>query len=154
SNIIRIPDVERNGRIFSDGVGSISPKLLKKVWQSTLSRELKPSALQIRFGGYKGMVSVDTRVKGETLWLRESMRKFDAHDAMEIEICGANSRSLPMYLNRPLIKILEDLGVSPDALLDLQADVVENLRTITTSPINAASFWSVVMLAKLHAHRF
>ncbi|TKA65730.1 hypothetical protein B0A49_07514 [Cryomyces minteri] len=140
SDISKIPDVERNGRTFSDGVGTISPELLKKVWQSTLSRELKPSALQIRFGGYKGMVSVDTRLEGETLCLRESMRKFDAHDAMEIEICGANSRSLPMYLNRPLIKILEDLGVSPDALLDLQADVIENLRTITISPINAASF--------------
>ncbi|TKA75094.1 hypothetical protein B0A49_03357 [Cryomyces minteri] len=115
-------------------------ELLKKVWQSTLSQELKPSALQIRFSGYKGMVSVDTRLEGETLCLRESMRKFDAHDAMEIEICGTNSRSLPMYLNRPLIKILEDLGVSPDALFDLQADVIENLRTITMSPINAASF--------------
>ncbi|KAJ9647017.1 hypothetical protein H2199_002003 [Coniosporium tulheliwenetii] len=49
-NLVVIDDTERNGRVFSDGVGTISPKLLKRVWiEYAMSRNLKPTALQIRF---------------------------------------------------------------------------------------------------------
>ena len=58
----------------------------------------------------------------------------------DIEICGEGLKPLPMYLNRPLIKILEDLGVKETVLLDLQATAVEKLRMTTTSPVNAANF--------------
>lgn len=58
----------------------------------------------------------------------------------DIEICGAGLRPLPMYLNRPLIKILEDLGVPESAFLNLQDVAVEKLRMTTESPVNAANF--------------
>lgn len=58
----------------------------------------------------------------------------------DIEICGAGLRPLPMYLNRPLIKILEDLHVPYHAFLSLQETAVEKLRTTTASPVNAANF--------------
>lgn len=49
---VRKPDVERNGRTFSDGCGTISEMLLKEVWRGyPLGRDLKPTVLQIRFAG-------------------------------------------------------------------------------------------------------
>ena len=58
----------------------------------------------------------------------------------DIEICGAGLKPLAMYLNRPLIKILEDLGVPYSAFLRLQEVAVDQLRTTTESPVNAANF--------------
>jgi len=50
--LVRKPDVERNGRTFSDGCGTISEMLLKEVWRGyALGRDLKPTVLQIRFAG-------------------------------------------------------------------------------------------------------
>ena len=68
------------------------------------------------------------------------MIKFGGTNVADIEICGAALKPLPMYLNRQLIKILEDLHVPAEAFLRLQADAVENLRMTTLSSINAASF--------------
>lgn len=59
---------------FSDGVGVISSQLLQRVWRVYGQRRLlKPTAVQIRYKGYKGMVSLDSRLRGECLLLRESM---------------------------------------------------------------------------------
>ena len=68
------------------------------------------------------------------------MIKFEANNISDIEICGAAFKPLPMFLNRQLIKILEDLHVPDKAFLNLQADAIERLRMTTVSPINAASF--------------
>ena len=47
-----IPDVERNGRTFSDGVGTCSWDILQKIWDGyAQARGLKPTVLQIRFQG-------------------------------------------------------------------------------------------------------
>lgn len=86
------------------------------------------------------MVSLDDRLPGEQLVLRPSMVKFHGAGTWNIEICGANFKPLPMYLNRQFIKILEDLGVPDQVFLDLQNGMVERLRRITKSPINAATF--------------
>ena len=48
----RILDIERNGRVFSDGVGTCSISVLEKIWDAyAQSRTLKPTVLQIRFAG-------------------------------------------------------------------------------------------------------
>ena len=57
------------------------------------------------------MVSVDYRQKGHELVLRPSMIKFQAPKWSEIEIARAFDRPSPFYLNRPLIMVLEALGV-------------------------------------------
>ncbi|KAB2574206.1 putative RNA-dependent RNA polymerase 2 [Lasiodiplodia theobromae] len=45
-----------------------------------------------------------------------------------------------MYLNRQLVKILEDLGVPAENFLELENQMVEQIRRITESPLNAAIF--------------
>ncbi|GME22105.1 RNA-dependent RNA polymerase eukaryotic-type [Neofusicoccum parvum] len=133
--------MNERGHIFSDGVGRISYKLLRRVWKEyQQARGQRPTCLQIRLGGAKGVVSLDDRLLGERLCLRPSMVKFHGSATWNIEICGANFKPLPMYLNRQFIKILEDLGVDAHVFLDLQNNMIEQLRRITKSPINAATF--------------
>jgi hypothetical protein len=115
--------------------------LLKKVWEVYgIKRLLRPTALQIRFQGAKGMVSVDTRLEGEKMLLRSNMKKFETESSWILEVCGAAFKPLPMFLNRQLIKILEDLGVPSQVFLDLQSDVIAKLRYMTESPVNTAFF--------------
>ncbi|KAI2011885.1 hypothetical protein LOZ39_004388 [Ophidiomyces ophidiicola] len=143
------PDVRRNGRVFSDGVGTLSSSLLYKVWREYALREkVKPTVFQIRFAGAKGMVSLDSRLKGDQLRLRESMVKFSASKAFNIEICGSGVRSLPFYLNAQLIKILEDLGVCPIVFMDLQKDEIIRLRSVQHSISKAGQFLEETSIAK------
>lgn len=142
TSVGELPIVTRHGYDFSDGVGTISSDLLRKVWKVYgTKRLLKPTALQIRFQGAKGMVSLDTRLKGERMLLRSNMKKFETESSWKLEICGAAFKPLPMFLNRQLIKILEDLGVPSQVFLDLQETATSSLRYMCDShPINTALF--------------
>lgn len=47
-----IPDVERNGRLFSDGVGTVSKGVLNKIWSRLpATKKGNPVLFQIRYGG-------------------------------------------------------------------------------------------------------
>ena len=72
----------------------------------------------------KGMVSVDYRQSGRELVLRPSMVKFDAPTWSEIEIARAFDRPSPFYLNRPLIMVLEALGVPYNTFKEYQDGAV------------------------------
>lgn len=102
-------DVKHNDYVFTDGVGTISPELAKQVWQTLCSQSHRipstpfdPVAFQIRFGGYKGMVSVDPRLSGIRMRLRPSMRKFHVFesDSTALEVARAFEYPGRMYLNR------------------------------------------------------
>lgn len=50
--IEEVPDVWRNNRNFSDGVGTCSESIMRKIWKEYVqSRGLKPTCFQIRFRG-------------------------------------------------------------------------------------------------------
>ncbi|KAM0132168.1 hypothetical protein ACHAP3_006606 [Botrytis cinerea] len=154
-----VADIERNGRVFSDGVGTMSEKLMEKIWDRLPDKYLvKPTCFQIRYRGAKGMISLDSRLPGVQLRLRESMIKFEGSTSNDLEICGGAYKPLPMYLNRQFIKILEDLGVEPEYFMRLQAKEVSRLREITASAYNASTFLQskrvgdVVLLPQLIEH--
>ena len=92
------------------------------------------------------MISYDSTLAGEVLCLRPSMIKFQGSDATEIEICGMASAPLPFYLNRQLIKILEDLGIPQKSFQDLQDKAVRSLRKCTSSGAEAARFFKRVTI--------
>lgn len=147
--LLRVPDVARNGRTFSDGVGTISNNLIEKVWRVYgTKRALKPTVLQIRYAGAKGVVSLDARIPGDQLTIRPSMEKFPGSTSTNIEVCGAAFRPLPMILNRGYIKILEDLGVPLQVFMELQEAAVDELAMITSSTINASIFLSSSLTSK------
>ncbi|KAL8897272.1 MAG: hypothetical protein Q9207_007295 [Kuettlingeria erythrocarpa] len=141
----RLPEVERYDasgihRVFSDGVGTCSQLVLEKIWAAyAQTKAWKPTICQIRYAGAKGMISLDSRLQGEVLCLRPSMIKFEA-TSTQIEICGAGFKQLPFYLNRQLIKILEDLGVEEGSFMDLQDEAVDQLRITSSNPVNAGYY--------------
>lgn len=94
------------------------------------------------------MVSFDSTLNGAALRLRNSMVKFEAANALDIEICGAGINPLPFYLNRQLIKILEDLKVPAQAFLQLQKAEIDRLQVTTRSPILVANFLEHSNVAK------
>ncbi|KDQ20445.1 hypothetical protein BOTBODRAFT_124037 [Botryobasidium botryosum FD-172 SS1] len=136
--IIYLRDIERNGSVFTDGIGTISREMADDIWSALgklqkgkrprYRRQAIPSAYQIRIGGYKGMLSVDYKMKEPTLCVRPSMDKFDAPNSRDIEIARAFDKPGPMYLNRPLIMILDTLGVPTHVFSRLQKIAVEDTK--------------------------
>ncbi|KAH9071049.1 RdRP-domain-containing protein [Lactarius deliciosus] len=127
----------------TDGVGTISLELADMIWEEKCrARELigdkqdkssahqfedkrvRPSAYQFRFLGYKGVVVIDSRLKGIKMRLRKSQRKFPVPNVSEAEFEIARSFDYPnaVHLNRPAVMALEDLGVKKKAFVDLQED--------------------------------
>ncbi|CAN7944063.1 unnamed protein product, partial [Ixodes hexagonus] len=70
---------------FSDGIGMISTSLLQKVCKKLEMRTV-PSAIQIRYAGYKGMLCVNPTLQGDKLMMRGSMRKFDCSTSDSLEV--------------------------------------------------------------------
>ncbi|CAK5265089.1 unnamed protein product [Mycena citricolor] len=131
--------------IYTDGVGTISSKLADEIWAALRpdpqENAVRPSAFQIRFLGFKGVVSVDEMLdkngKGIMMRLRPSMRKFesDVQQAANapLEVAMAFEKPSTAYLNRPLVMALEDKGVRKSAFTGLQDDAVKEARTIHDS---------------------
>ncbi|OHX00326.1 RNA-dependent RNA polymerase [Colletotrichum incanum] len=141
-----IPDVKsRDGggieRVFSDGVGTISQEAVELIWPRLPRGSLIPTCLQIRWGGVKGMLSLDSRLTGRSICIRrESMEKFPSSDVENLEICDAASRPLKLVLNRQMIKIMEDLGVDKNFFLRLQKRELDRLRAVTADAYNTGTF--------------
>lgn len=142
--IVNIRDIEghaENGETitFTDGVGTMSRDTAERIGRALAQHReqkrrarhrglLEHCALQVRIGGSKGMLSVDYKSTDSAICLRPSMMKFDAPDSLEIEVAGTFERPGPMYLNRPLIMILETLGVPISVFMRLQATVVADIK--------------------------
>ncbi|EPQ57890.1 RdRP-domain-containing protein [Gloeophyllum trabeum ATCC 11539] len=133
-----IPDLGNTPYEFTDGVGTVSRQLADEIWDKLCAdRKIfeptgpKPTAFQIRFLGYKGMVALDDQLEGRKMRLRPSMNKFRVHeeDCAEIEIARAFECPSIAYLNKSLIMVLEDRGVQKDSFLKLQERAVADVMT-------------------------
>ncbi|POR32573.1 RNA-dependent RNA polymerase 1 [Tolypocladium paradoxum] len=113
-----IPDIERGGHCFTDGVGKISQFLARLIIEEmTLDVFDEPTAFQFRMGGCKGVLTVWPQAQGMEVHVRESQAKFKAiSNGLEIIRCAKFSTAT---LNRQTITILECLGVPPSAFLKL-----------------------------------
>nr|CAA83245.1 unnamed protein product [Phanerodontia chrysosporium] len=130
---------------FTSGVGTMSVQLARDIWKKLAARrggsrwKTYPRALQIRFRGSKGMLSVDHTLQGRAICLRPSMIKFEAPESLtDIEIARAFNRPGPFYLNRPLIMIMEHLGVPYEVFEELQDMAVEEAQESVESLEKAA----------------
>ncbi|PHH65799.1 hypothetical protein CDD81_1526 [Ophiocordyceps australis] len=128
-------------RVFSDGVGSMSPGALEVLRAALPMRASAPTCFQIRWGGVKGMLALDSRLPGKVICVREeSMMKFPSKDRKEIGICDVASRPLRLVLNRQIIKILEDMGVQDTWFFELQEKALRLLRGVTATAANTTTF--------------
>ncbi|KRZ71930.1 putative RNA-dependent RNA polymerase 1, partial [Trichinella papuae] len=111
-------DVQSNDSkfCFSDGIGRMSTKLAQEV-SERLELCPVPSAFQIRYAGFKGMLCVDPRLEGDVkMVFRRSMHKFRTEGVHTLEIVK-HSQPCEVNLNRPLIMILDQVAFREGSLV-------------------------------------
>ncbi|KAI2616222.1 RdRP-domain-containing protein [Hypoxylon sp. NC1633] len=138
-----IKDVKsRDGtRVFSDGVGTLSRSLMEDIQAALPRNRGSTTCFQIRWGGAKGMLSLDDTLDGKIMRIRpESMLKFESEDTRYLEICDMGNKPIPLVLNRQMIKILEDMGVSGEWFFQVQNRELDRLRMITGHVHNTIVF--------------
>ncbi|KAF8831581.1 hypothetical protein HHX47_DHR1000493 [Lentinula edodes] len=141
-----VADMGREPYLFTDGVGTISESLADEIWAVLCNARLnrgehavKPSAYQIRFLGFKGIVVVDKELDkipgGIRMRLRPSMRKFENSNAEEadIEIALAFETPMAAYFNKALVMILEDRGVPRETFIRLLRAAVADAQLVDNS---------------------
>ncbi|KAM0847860.1 hypothetical protein ACQ4PT_054767 [Festuca glaucescens] len=127
-----IPDIKNGTKYdFSDGIGKISADCAKQVAMKCKLNRFTPSAFQIRYGGYKGVVAVDPGSQWK-LTLRKSMLKFESEN-ITLDVL-AYSKYQPCFLNRQLITLLSTLGVRDNIFELKQREAVERLNRMITEP--------------------
>ncbi|MEW5307231.1 MAG: hypothetical protein WDW36_009639 [Sanguina aurantia] len=134
-----IPDIQRNGHCFSDGVGEISLELLRlclaEVSFGYESAE-DVSAIQVRFQGMKGVLCLNPNLQGKVLRYRRSMQKFvSSHSTLEVVSVAAR---IPCFLNRFLIILLVGNGISRTIFEDMQLQLVRQLDTLLSGNASLA----------------
>ncbi|GER31869.1 RNA-dependent RNA polymerase [Striga asiatica] len=141
-----IDDIERvkDGKtyVFSDGIGKISADFARKVASKCGFRNsTTPSAFQIRYGGYKGVVAVDPGSSWK-LSLRKSMNKYESeNNKLDVLAC---SKYQPCFLNRQIITLLSTLGVQDHVFEKKQREAVAQLDGILVDPVKAREALSLM----------
>jgi RNA-dependent RNA polymerase len=133
-----IPDVEAKRLgityCFSDGIGKISAELARKVASKCGCRGSVPSAFQIRYGGFKGVVVVDP-TSSIKLSLRNNMCKYNSENT-SLDVL-AWSKYQPCFLNHQIISLLSYLEVSDQVFEKKQKEIVDQLNAILTDSLSA-----------------
>ncbi|KAL9247739.1 hypothetical protein vseg_021140 [Gypsophila vaccaria] len=124
----------RQSYVFSDGIGKISAEFAFRVATKCGFKSSTPSAYQIRYGGYKGVVAVDP-TSYRKLSLRPSMCKYKS-DNDKLDVL-AYSKYQPCFLNRQLITLLSTLGVHDRAFENKQREALNQLDAVLTDPLKA-----------------
>ncbi|CAN6478998.1 unnamed protein product [Victoria cruziana] len=124
-----IPDIKRGEYVFSDGIGKISSEFACKVAEKCLCNSRVPSAFQIRYGGYKGVVAVDP-TSNFKLSLRKTMCKYKSEDT-HLNVL-AWTKYQPCFLNRQIINLLSTLGIEDRIFEKKQKEAVDQLDKILT----------------------
>ncbi|KAJ2987432.1 hypothetical protein NUW58_g4511 [Xylaria curta] len=136
-----IPDVEDDNYVFTDGCGLISPRcaqeLSRRLQLRFRDKRYSPSVFQIRYRGYKGVVTLDPTMKDPRTLLkfRKSMKKFSGG--------GDLSFSVPYvygHLNDEVVILLHSLGILAETLLKKQEQHFEFLDQASKDPRVAFRF--------------
>ncbi|KAJ7748955.1 RNA dependent RNA polymerase-domain-containing protein [Mycena metata] len=133
-----LDDIKHGKYVYTDGVGNCSQELATMCARALGSDQKAPSAVQIRMGGMKGVLSVHPHLEHNQLCIRDSMRKFEStHLALGVMKVA---RFAPAHLNRQAICVMSALGMNTHALLQAftrQIRHAENLelelQTLDTS---------------------
>ncbi|XP_042505199.1 RNA-dependent RNA polymerase 6-like [Macadamia integrifolia] len=122
-----LPDIERNGFVFSDGIGMLTPDLAVEVAEKLQLTIYPPCAYQIRYAGCKGVIACwPEKEDGIRLSLRPSMNKFESkHTILEVV---SWTRFQPGYLNRQIVTLLSALDVPDDVFSRMQDSMVYKLN--------------------------
>ncbi|KFY18653.1 hypothetical protein V493_08438 [Pseudogymnoascus sp. VKM F-4281 (FW-2241)] len=132
--VLELQDVERNGYNFTDGVGKVSPFLMKMI-ATELHLLHEPSVVQFRMGGCKGILAISPDAKGQEIHIRKSQTKFTA-EYMGLEIIRTSNHSMAT-LNRQTITILSALGVEDHVFNRMLDEQLSNYMEAINNPDKA-----------------
>lgn len=88
------------------------------------------------------MLVMDPILEGNAICLRPSQIKFDAPNLRTLDIAVTTQKPSPMFLNRPLILLLEHHGVPNSNLIALQDMAINEIQSILTSFSQASKLFS------------
>ncbi|KAJ8648445.1 hypothetical protein MRB53_001468 [Persea americana] len=133
NEIENIPDIKTEDKKynFSDGIGKISVEFAERI-ASLCGLSSTPSAFQIRYAGYKGVVACDPKSSYKLSLRKESMCKYVSENT-KLDIL-AWSKYQPCFLNRQVITLLSTLGVKDRVFQMKQQQAVHQLDEILTDP--------------------
>lgn len=136
--------ISPSGNVMTDGCSPISVDLAKDIWRSLQKGKRRPaklrnvpSAFQFRLGGAKGMVVQDPTIRGKLVRLRPSQTKFISEN-LTFDVQSTSARPKAMFLNRPLIVLMEFLGVNTQRIITLQNDSISRAQSVRSSSIDAS----------------
>ncbi|KAG5966246.1 hypothetical protein E4U56_001355 [Claviceps arundinis] len=134
--VIYIPDIERDGLCFTDGVGLISKFQAQVITQDMrLDVMSEPTAFQFRMGGSKGVLSVWPQIKWGEVHIRPSQEKFKSlSKGLEVIKCASRATAT---LNRQTITILESLGVPRRVFMNLLDEQIKAFEKASRDPAAA-----------------
>ncbi|KAF2790111.1 RdRP-domain-containing protein [Melanomma pulvis-pyrius CBS 109.77] len=130
--IYMTPDIERNGFMFTDGVGKLSRFLAQMAAQELgLPNPFNdpPSLYQFRLAGCKGVLAIDPSLMGTAIQVRPSQYKFEA-PVKGLEIIRASAFATACF-NRQLIIVLSTLGIPDHVFIRKQQEMVNYLERAT-----------------------
>ncbi|KAJ3821510.1 RdRP-domain-containing protein [Lentinula raphanica] len=147
SQLVKIDDIMSSNAVgqnavFSDGCSPAAPDLMRAVARILApSSKIIPSCFQFRLGGAKGVFYSDPQLSGSILCLRPSQTKFESPD-MNLDITLSSSRPLALFLNRPLIALLEHHGVPKPNFIKFQDMAIQDTQRIRHSLVEAATVFA------------
>lgn len=144
-----IPDVTQGDYIFTDGCGLISKHFAKLLVQRAQIRfrnqSFTPSVFQIRYRGYKGVLTLEPKLPVRTLvQFRDSMRKFRGGDDLSFAVVDYARPYAFGYLNDEVILLLNSLGVGEQVLLRKQREHLGFLQSVPHNALSAFRFLSQI----------
>lgn len=138
--ITTIDDIshQKDGAIrnFTDGVGKMSPFIAAMITHEQNLLDT-PSCIQFRMGGCKGVLVVWPDVPANEVHIRPSQEKFKApYNGLEtIKVSNFSQATL----NRQIIPILNCLGVTDDAFMELLEEELGEYEEAMTNAYKAAN---------------
>ncbi|KAK7910584.1 hypothetical protein PG985_013065 [Apiospora marii] len=141
-----IPDIESNDYVFTDGCGLMAPRFAQDVARrlrlTFRDRRYSPSVFQIRYRGYKGVVTVDPTMRDGPTWLRlrKSMKKFSGGEDLAFSVVDYSKPYAFGHLNDEVVVLLHSLGISTKTLLRKQHEHLAFLAEAIRTPQQAFRF--------------
>ncbi|KAK5170250.1 uncharacterized protein LTR77_004836 [Saxophila tyrrhenica] len=152
-----IDDVVFQDYTFTDGCGLISEQLARTVVQRRnivfRNKRYLPSVFQIRYKGYKGVLTLAPSLKGQfQVQFRQSMKKFTTATDNSFSVVECSKPYSFGYLNDEVILLLHSLGISAEMLHRKQAEYLHFLDQVSGGDPRAAfrflSYQSEIGLAE------
>lgn len=145
-----IHDMKIGDEVFSDGCGLMSRRLAvnlaKRKHMVFRNSRYTPCVVQIRYRGYKGVLSLHPKLdreKPEILaQFRGSMKKFNATLDNTFSVVGYSKPYSFGRLNNDIIVLISSLGITNEKLLAKQKEYFSWIEHASTEIAAAANFLS------------